>query len=220
MFPTLSQYIDPDNIPKKYGGNLEFEYGMMPILEPAIEQALTWENPEKQNGKNIWPIGPIKWEEGGDGTVKAVAVGSEGGKPRRRVVAKLATDINIKAMHGSLVTGNTPIDEDELALTTVGTATHPKDTDEADLYTGADASRGDAAAQETKPGVLEQAKGAVESATNAVENLVLSEKEKPARKSAEAEKGKSEEEKKVDGAIDSEKPPVEGFLREQYSSKA
>ena len=224
MFPTLSQYIDPENIPKKYGGNLDFEFGMMPILEPAIEKALTWENPEKQNGKNIWPIGPIKWEESSDGTVKAVAVGSEGGKPRRRVIAKLTTEISIKAMHGSLVTGNTPVDEAELALTTVGTATHPPNTDEADLYVGADPAERETSTEEPKPGVLEQAKetvvSTVESATGAVENLVLSEKTKPAdEKAPAAENTKTEEEKKLDGAIDSEKPVVEGYLREQYSSK-
>jgi hypothetical protein len=140
MFPTLCKYIDPEHIPKQYGGKLDFEFGMMPILEPAIDNALKWENPEKQNGKNTWPIGPIKWEESNDGTVKAVAVGTENGVRRNKVVCRLETDISIKGMHGSLVTGNTPIDDDELALTTVGTATHP-DTTNVDLYEGADPSQ-------------------------------------------------------------------------------
>ncbi|KAF2177878.1 CRAL/TRIO domain-containing protein [Zopfia rhizophila CBS 207.26] len=132
IFPTLSQYIDPDNIPKKYGGNLDFEFGMMPVLEPAIDAALTWESPADQNGKFTWPIGPIKWEESHDGSVKAVAVGSEKGEPRRRTVCRLETPVSIRAMHG-LQTVNTPIDELELALTTDGTATQPPDTDEKDI---------------------------------------------------------------------------------------
>lgn len=112
----------------------------MPILAPEIQDSLIWENPEKQDGRNIWPIGPIKWEESADGTVKAVAVGTENGVRRNRVICRLKTDISIKAMHGSLVTGNTPIPDDELALTTVGTATHP-DITNVDLYEGADPSQ-------------------------------------------------------------------------------
>ncbi|OCK80561.1 CRAL/TRIO domain-containing protein [Lepidopterella palustris CBS 459.81] len=139
MKTTLEQYIDPANIPKKYGGQLDFEFGMMPILEPEIEKALNWEAAATQNGLRTIPTGPIKWEETADGTVMAVAVGTEqDGKPRRKVVASLTTSVSIKAMHGSLVTANTPIDEAELALTTVGTATQPPDTDDADLYAGAD----------------------------------------------------------------------------------
>ncbi|KAF2466485.1 CRAL/TRIO domain-containing protein [Lindgomyces ingoldianus] len=132
VFPTLSQYIDPDNIPKKYGGNLDFEFGMMPVLEPAIQASLRWESPATQNGENTWPIGPIKWEESHDGSVKAVAVGHEKGKPRRRTVCRLETPVSIKAMHG-LATVNTPIDELELALTTVGTATQPLDLDDTNI---------------------------------------------------------------------------------------
>ncbi|KAF2198991.1 CRAL/TRIO domain-containing protein [Delitschia confertaspora ATCC 74209] len=139
MFPTLSQYIDPDNIPKKYGGNLDFEFGMMPVLEPAIEKAIKWENPENQDSHNIWPIGPISWEQNSDRTMTAVAVGTEAGAPRKRVICKLETDANIRALHGGAVT-NTPIPEDELGLTTVGTATQPPDTNEADLYVGQDST--------------------------------------------------------------------------------
>ncbi|ORY15906.1 CRAL-TRIO domain-containing protein [Clohesyomyces aquaticus] len=132
VFPTLSQYIDPENIPKKYGGNLDFEFGMMPILEPAIDKVLQWENPALQNGKHTLPIGPIKWEESHDGTVKAVAVGSEKGGLRRTTICRLETPVSIKAMHG-LATVNTPIDELELSLTTDGTATQPPDTDDANI---------------------------------------------------------------------------------------
>ncbi|KAF2500130.1 CRAL/TRIO domain-containing protein [Lophium mytilinum] len=128
MKPTLEKYIDPANIPKKYGGNLDFEFGMMPILEPAIEEALKWDHPSIQGGSRTIPTGPIKWEESADGTVTAVAVGTENKVPRRSVVAELAHPVSIKAMHGSLVTSNTPITEDELALTTAGTATQPPDS--------------------------------------------------------------------------------------------
>lgn len=38
--PTLLQYMDEENIPTKYGGKLDFKFGDMPILEPAIADSL------------------------------------------------------------------------------------------------------------------------------------------------------------------------------------
>lgn len=134
MYPTLSQYIDPEHIPIKYGGKLDFEFGKMPVLEPALANALTWENPDKQDGKNIWPIGPIKWEESADGTMTAIAVGSENGVPRHRVICRLKPTANSKP------TVNAPVPDADLSLTTVGTATQPPDPSEAELYVGADAA--------------------------------------------------------------------------------
>jgi hypothetical protein len=128
MKPTLEKYIDPANIPKKYGGQLDFEFGMMPVLEPAIENALNWDKPAIQGGHRTIPTGPIKWEESSNGKVTAWAVGTENKKLRREVVAELVAPVSIKAMHGSLVTSNIPIAEEELALTTVGTATQPPDS--------------------------------------------------------------------------------------------
>lgn len=128
VLPTLSQYIDPENIPKKYGGNLDFEWGNMPILEPEIESAIEWIAPEKQNGKNIYPIGPMTWEYNEDGSMTAVAIGSENGQPRRKTIFKIPHPVNAKADKGQPVP-NTPIDEAELKLTTVGTATQPPDPD-------------------------------------------------------------------------------------------
>lgn len=138
MKSTLEQYIDPANIPKKYGGQLDFEFGMMPVLEPAIEKALHWEAPSTQGSARTIPTGPIKWEESADGKVTAIAVGTEDGKPRKQVIASLTTNVSIKAMHGSLVTSNTPIDKAELALTTSGKHTQPPDSGDADLYVGSD----------------------------------------------------------------------------------
>lgn len=131
VYPTLSQYIDPDNIPKKYGGNLDFEFGNMPNLEPEIESAIKWESPATQNGKNTFPIGPIMWEEGENGVMKAVAVGNEKGQPRRRTVFTIPNPVGAKAEGKPVV--NTPVDEAELALTGDGTATQPPDTDDSNI---------------------------------------------------------------------------------------
>jgi hypothetical protein len=124
VLPILSQYIDPENIPKKYGGKLEFTWGDMPHLEPAIESAVEWVNPDVQYGKNTIPIGPIKWEKNADGSMTAVAIGSEKGQPRNRTIFTIPSPANAKPKEPVV---NTPIDEAELALTTVGTATQPPD---------------------------------------------------------------------------------------------
>ena len=131
VYPTLSQYIDPENIPKKYGGKLDFEWGMMPVLEPEMEAAVKWVSPDIQNGKNTIPIGPILWETGADGSMTAVAAGYEHGKPRRRTIFTIPNPVSakIKGVH----IANTPIDERELLFTTAGTSTHPPATDESNI---------------------------------------------------------------------------------------
>jgi hypothetical protein len=124
VYSTLSQYIDHENIPKKYGGGLDFEWGSMPNIEPAIEEVMKWENPDTQNGKKTFPIGPIRWEEGPNGEMQAWGVGSENGQPRRKLVFTIPKPVGWK-------TGpfpNTPAFEKGDPLTTVGSATHPPDT--------------------------------------------------------------------------------------------
>lgn len=125
ILPTLTQYIDIDNIPKKYGGNLDFEWGQMPNFDPEIDAAFAWENPSLQKGKNTLPTGPITWEKGANGELKAVAVGHENGKPRHTTVFTIPHPVN--ATSKPIV--NTPITEQELALTTAGTYTQPADSD-------------------------------------------------------------------------------------------
>ena len=62
MKKTLEMYIDPENIPRKYGGRLDWEWGELPALEPAIANALIWENPSKTaRGQNAFPIGPVSY---------------------------------------------------------------------------------------------------------------------------------------------------------------
>jgi hypothetical protein len=124
VYTTLSQYIDHENIPKKYGGGLDFEWGSMPNIEPQMEEVMKWENPDTQNGKKTFPIGPIRWEEGPDGEMQAWGVGSENGKPRRRLVFTIPKPVGWKV--GPYP--NTPAFEKGDPMTTVGSATHPPDT--------------------------------------------------------------------------------------------
>lgn len=100
----------------------------MPNLEPAIEEQLRWESPSTQNGRKTFPIGPIKWEEGSDGEMQAWAVGNENGKPRRQLIFAIPHPVGF-ARRDNMPAAQTPAIQkpDPLALTTVGTATHPPD---------------------------------------------------------------------------------------------
>ncbi|KAL2042652.1 hypothetical protein N7G274_004411 [Stereocaulon virgatum] len=79
VLTTLTTLIEMADIPKKYGGELTWECGMLPDLDPAIKELL--------NGME-YPVGPVKWIEGERAERIVVAVGSVDGKKR---VERLAT---------------------------------------------------------------------------------------------------------------------------------
>ena len=101
VLSTLQQHIDHENIPKQYGGGLDYTFGDMPLLDTAMVEGLgaVWgDQAAGATGANgsgdaaqarRLPIGPIKWEEGTDGRMRAVAVGSVKGKRRSEVVLEL-----------------------------------------------------------------------------------------------------------------------------------
>ncbi|KAG5976070.1 hypothetical protein E4U56_002412 [Claviceps arundinis] len=97
---VLERYIDPSNIPKKYGGSLDHSFGQMPVADPAWEGVVAWEK-----GVSSFPTGPLLWEEEeeeeeegeqpgeaqgrggaehGRKRLVCVATGKEKGKPRRQ----------------------------------------------------------------------------------------------------------------------------------------
>jgi len=147
MKSTLEKYIDPANIPKKYGGQLDFNFGDMPVLEPAIVDALDMKDGSnglpKQRGEVTLPLGPIKWREGQGKEMEAIGVGLSGddGTTRNTVLMRVHTDF--QGMHG-VTRGppqNTPIDWSlEKVVTTAGTSTQPEE--EGDLYYGAELANG------------------------------------------------------------------------------
>ena len=72
-------YIAPENLPKKYGGELEWEYGDPPVVDPMIKD-LIGEDMLADGGIK----GPIRWVVDQNGTTgNAVQVGSMAGKSRR-----------------------------------------------------------------------------------------------------------------------------------------
>ena len=114
VFHVLSQHIDPENIPKKYGGSLDFTFGDLPNLDPELTSRMTWyasqqPSPNNSNGMDgsndtneqgssdetaVLPIGPIRWEKGENGKMDLIAVGTEEGKARRLKVATLDADFD------------------------------------------------------------------------------------------------------------------------------
>ncbi|CAK7214574.1 hypothetical protein SBRCBS47491_002190 [Sporothrix bragantina] len=83
VLPTMLSFIDIKNIPKQYGGELEFNWGEMPNLDPAIRERATWEP-----GFDAFPKGPLYWRpipttaEGEEAKFECIAVGSENQKER------------------------------------------------------------------------------------------------------------------------------------------
>ena len=51
--------MEVENIPKKYGGQLDYKFGDMPMVDPAIEKMMEWRaGPVEGVGSRI-PIGPL-----------------------------------------------------------------------------------------------------------------------------------------------------------------
>jgi hypothetical protein len=93
LLPTLEAFIDPANIPKKYGGQLDYAFGDKPVLDPAMAKVLTFED-----GRKEFPRGPMFWinegkkgEEAKGFEMEALAVGAEGGKERREKICTIST---------------------------------------------------------------------------------------------------------------------------------
>ena len=75
----LEVCIAPENLPKKYGGDLDWDYGDVPDVDKEIREVV---------GEDVFAdgglTGPVRWVVEGNGMVgRAVKVGSVGGEDRR-----------------------------------------------------------------------------------------------------------------------------------------
>ncbi|OQO12390.1 hypothetical protein B0A48_03032 [Cryoendolithus antarcticus] len=119
---TLLQYIDKENIPEKYGGLLRFKFGDLPKLEPAIANELQWQENVKSGNARSFPTGPIHWRKDENGNLNAIAVGTENGKPRNRLIATLPAKVAAAVEEAPASRLMPPA---TLMRTTTGEATHP-----------------------------------------------------------------------------------------------
>ena len=85
---TLSESYDPIDIPRKYGGNFEYEFGMPPDLDPRIREMITW-LPESGATSGGLPIGPMRWINDEEGKRTAIAVGKVSGEQRKSTILAL-----------------------------------------------------------------------------------------------------------------------------------
>jgi len=76
-FAVLSKHIDPSNIPKAYGGQLDWRFGDQPSLDQGLLDHFGIRQEE-------WKIGPGAINQVGE----IVALGRTGGKVRREVVGR------------------------------------------------------------------------------------------------------------------------------------
>ncbi|OAP56695.1 hypothetical protein AYL99_08807 [Fonsecaea erecta] len=70
--PTLAKFMEPKDFPKRYGGDLNWDWGDLPHLDDETRTAL------ERDGNKGWVRGPCLWLDG-----QRVPVGSEKGKLRR-----------------------------------------------------------------------------------------------------------------------------------------
>lgn len=128
MKATLEEYIDPENIPSQYGGKLKYKFGELPNLDPKLEKILEWSAPEKLNGANTFPTGPIRLQKYEDGDLAIIAVGSENGQARNKKIATLTPDSTVAQT--SLGAGN---QSHQLLRTATGVSTHPPEPTAEDM---------------------------------------------------------------------------------------
>ena len=85
VLPTLEAFIERRNIPKKYGGDLDFKFGQLGIPDPAWDGVVAWEP-----GYSSFPSGPLLWEEADGGErMRCVGLGYEDRKPRKTPICTI-----------------------------------------------------------------------------------------------------------------------------------
>ncbi|RSL58571.1 hypothetical protein CEP53_006087 [Fusarium sp. AF-6] len=81
---VLEQFIEPRNIPKKYGGELDYTFGQLSIPDPHWDGIVKWEN-----GHKGFPSGPLLWEDIEGDRLACVARGYKGGQPRNERICTI-----------------------------------------------------------------------------------------------------------------------------------
>lgn len=81
-------FIDIANIPKKYGGELDFECGKLPVLDQQVRDCLSVA--PGTDAERLFLTAPVRWiDTGDDDEMIALGVGSIDGKQRKETVATL-----------------------------------------------------------------------------------------------------------------------------------
>ncbi|KAI1332392.1 CRAL-TRIO domain-containing protein [Xylariaceae sp. FL0255] len=85
VLPVLTTFMDIKDIPKVYGGELEWTFFDEPAWDDGIMNIIKWENGHTDFGR-----GPVFWQPSADGErMECVAVGSLNGTDRHEVIASV-----------------------------------------------------------------------------------------------------------------------------------
>ena len=74
---VLRQELGLANVPKRFGGDLDWEFGSFPNLSPDAESL-------NEHLVNNWVEGPLRFIDEPGGRLRIVAVGSKDGQLRRK----------------------------------------------------------------------------------------------------------------------------------------
>ncbi|KAI1414780.1 CRAL/TRIO domain-containing protein [Hypoxylon sp. FL1857] len=99
VLPVLTQFMHLKDIPKNYGGELEWDFFDEPAWDDEIKRICQWEN-----GHTTFPPGPLYWRPIDDGKrLECLAVGSKDGKDRNERVCTITRAYPPKSTADTLV---------------------------------------------------------------------------------------------------------------------
>ena len=85
VLPVLTSFIDTKNIPKQYGGSMDWDFFEEPKFDEEVKRLISWEN-----GYTALPPGPMYWRPYDDGKrLELLAVGTQNNKQRKERVATI-----------------------------------------------------------------------------------------------------------------------------------
>ncbi|GAP91947.1 putative SEC14 cytosolic factor [Rosellinia necatrix] len=141
VLPVLTTFMDLENIPKNYGGKLEWSFFDEPAFDDEIMRLAKWEN-----GYTSFPFGPCYWLPTEDGTrLECIAVGSQDGKERRVRVCTIPKAFPPKSdasADSEKEEATTPGAEDKTETTSKVSSTKTEITQATTVETTADAVAG------------------------------------------------------------------------------
>lgn len=142
VLPTLTSFIDIENIPKQYGGKLDFDWCDEPNLDPHIKAVASWEK-----GHDNFPQGPLYWVPQEDGKrLACVARGSVEKKERNEIICTIPKAFADEEANGEAVVANGKA---------VGPAEGKLEEAPADIPAAAGTANGEATAPAVTNGVKE-----------------------------------------------------------------
>ncbi|KAI0176463.1 CRAL/TRIO domain-containing protein [Hypoxylon sp. FL1284] len=102
VLPVLTSFMHMKDIPKNYGGELDWDFFDEPAWDDEVKRVCQWEN-----GYTTFPAGPLYWQTIDDGRrIECIAVGSKGESDRRERVCTVTKAFPPKSAEDTLVSAD------------------------------------------------------------------------------------------------------------------